>query len=66
MKRGQRYFNNMPASCGARNRAMQVAMWLCINYSKKAPRYEKLMERFGMSRATAYRWLGSYKEAMGL
>lgn len=43
-----------------------VAMRIAFEFARQPPTVPVLQERFGMSRATAYRWLASYKVARGM
>lgn len=45
---------------------MQTALRIAMRYPNRPPSVDDLKEYFGMSRATAYRWIRGYKEAKGL
>lgn len=41
---------------------MQTAMYIALRAIKKPPTVGMLMSNMGMSRATAYRWVGAYND----
>lgn len=51
-----------PANCSMQ---MLVATRIALEYARKVPTVAQLRERFGMSRATAYRWIAAFKAAKG-
>jgi len=44
---------------------MLVAAQIATVYSHRLPTAQELQDRFGMSRATAYRWVGAFEQARG-
>lgn len=44
---------------------MMIAFRILASFPNRAPSHAELMERFGMSRATAFRWRASLIEARG-
>ena len=45
---------------------IKVAAIIATKYQHRIPSHDELMDRFGMSRATAYRWIRAFKDARGL
>lgn len=45
---------------------LQVAIAIADQYQNRIPSVSELRERFGMSRATAYRWVAAFKIARGV
>ncbi len=43
--------------------ALHTAMRLAFRYAKRQPTHQELTREFGMSRATAYRWIAAIAEA---
>lgn len=56
--------NMNPPPTSAHGSAL-TAMRIALAFAHSAPTVPALRERFGMSRATAYRWVASYKIAKG-
>lgn len=56
--------NNNPPPTSAHGSAL-TAMRIALAFTNQPPTVPALRERFGMSRATAYRWIASYKIAKG-
>jgi hypothetical protein len=49
----------------AANGAMFVACLLARHFSRSTPNIDVMCDRFGMSRATAYRWRRAWLDAAG-
>lgn len=43
----------------------EFAMRIALAYPHRAPEPNELRERYGMSRATAFRWVRAFKNAKG-
>lgn len=56
---------NLGVSSYSANMGMHIAMRIALAYAGRNPTAAELQDRFGMSRATAYRWLAAMKEARG-
>lgn len=56
--------NNNPPPTTAHGHAL-TALRIALAFTNSTPTVPALRERFGMSRATAYRWVASYKIAKG-
>lgn len=46
--------------------AARIAYEILSVYGKRVPRWQDLQDRFGMSRATAYRWVRAIKNVRGI
>lgn len=44
---------------------VEMAIRLADQYRNKVPTHQELQDRYGMSRATAYRWLHALRSARG-
>jgi predicted DNA-binding transcriptional regulator YafY len=44
---------------------MLVAVRIATAFTHRLPTVQELQDRFGMSRATAYRWVSALKQAKG-
>lgn len=44
---------------------LSVALAIHEAYGKRVPRWQDLADRFGMSRATAYRWVRAMRDVRG-
>ncbi len=53
-------------SPGSANAGIMVAATIATKYQHRVPDPKELIEMFGMSRATAYRWVRAFKDARGL
>jgi hypothetical protein len=62
-----RYSQNTVGFSGARiaSHAIFVALRIIAKYPRRDPKPRELMDDFGMSRATAYRWLSAIRDARG-
>lgn len=47
------------------NASIMVACSIACRYSRRLPTVKELQEQFGMSRATAYRWIHALRESQG-
>lgn len=47
------------------NGAILIACAIARKYSRRLPTVAELQEQFGMSRATAYRWIHALRESQG-
>lgn len=47
------------------NVRVEMAIRLADEYRDRTPSYQELQSRYGMSRATAYRWLNAMRSARG-
>ena len=55
------YLTRAPAPQG--NATLCTAMRLAVHYQHRTPLAAELQSEFGMSRATAYRWVQAFKAA---
>ena len=53
-----------PKDCA--NGSLFIAVKIARRFREKEPTVPSLMDVFGMSRATAYRWVAAWKAANGL
>jgi DNA-binding IclR family transcriptional regulator len=60
---GNNYTLNQGACTGI---TVLVAARIATEYANRLPTVSELRSRFGMSRATAYRWLAAFRQARGL
>lgn len=58
------YLSNLPPSPSSTHLLMQTAIRIATRYTK-TPLPEELQRDFGMSRATAYRWVAAFREIRG-
>lgn len=60
------YTEQMPGpSRNTVNGSILIACSIARRYSRRLPTVKELQEQFGMSRATAYRWIHALKESQG-
>lgn len=57
------FYNRPPGACGNVEFALHFAAWMAGR--PRTPHASELMARWNMSRASAYRYLRSYREAFG-
>lgn len=55
------YLDNLPPSPASTHLVIQTAVRIATRYTK-TPAPEELQRDFGMSRATAYRWVAAFRE----
>lgn len=60
------YRNHQPSAHSAAHRTAQLALRIAAAYPGAIPTVPQLRDDFGMSRATAYRWIAALKAARGV
>lgn len=58
------YLQRQPAASGPATIAL--ACRVACAFPDRLPRASELMQRFGMSRATAFRWIAAMRDARGI
>lgn len=54
-----------PITCVSSHHGIHLAMRIALTYLARNPTAEELQSKFGMSRATAYRWVAAMRDARG-
>lgn len=63
MTQKQVYTHDSRAICGTTHITILTAVRIAKQYSHRLPTVAELMDAYGMSRATAYRWRSALKAA---
>lgn len=63
--RDYRHSVNVSSTCSSAHYGIHLAMRIALAYAGRNPTAVELQQRFGMSRATAYRCIAAMKEARG-
>ncbi|MCH6484268.1 hypothetical protein MMG85_11935 [Pseudoxanthomonas sp. LH2527] len=60
------YRNHQPSANRSAHRTAQMAFRIAAAFPHATPSVAQLRDHFGMSRATAYRWIAAMKAARGV
>lgn len=62
----RRYMTEAAPPSNSTNGHLYIAVRIADKWRDTIPTHHQLMELFGMSKATAHRWRGAFKDARGV